>query len=515
MKAIFEKLLNNIPDYKVFLTPDELDQSSRDLAARYPDVVSLSTIGQTKEGKDLLCLKIGQGSKNALMFGCPHPNEPIGTMMLEYFTQALAEQADLRAEFDYTWYVVKAWDRDGLERNQGWLKGPFTTYNYSKNFFRPAGHQQVEWTFPIHYKDLNFDKPLPETRAMMQLIDKIQPDFIYSLHNAGFGGAYWYLTHQLPESRYEALRQAADRVKVPLHLGEPEMPYLQPLSPAIYPNLSISKDYDYLEKYGATDIAEKIKVGDSSAAYASKYGSFTLLAELPYFYDPRIMDQSPTDMTRKDAILYQLDQSEKSNAYIQSILEATAGLSREDSQYRMALVAFSKNDYNESTRKMVEEAEYQRPATEAELLDSVHLSPFYKSLSYGMATRMCQEALEEWQAKAAKLEAGSETAGHEATKLEATDSKAAKLEAIDVAGQAVADVDYEADVDVEQVHAAVRKLTDLVASCATAHAELDKENADALHYSVVPIHDLVSIQLESGLIVLDALKNGEAKALDA
>lgn len=472
-----DQLLANIPDYQVFLTPDELDQSSRDLAARYPEVVSLQTIGQTKEGKDLLCLKIGQGSKNALMFGCPHPNEPIGTMMLEYFTTALAEQPELRAEYDYTWYVVKAWDRDGLERNSGWLKGPFTTYNYSKNFFRPAGHQQVEWTFPIHYKELHFDKPLPETLAMMQLIDEIKPEFIYSLHNAGFGGAYWYLTHQLPEERYEQLRQAAKRVNVPLHLGEPEMPYLVPMSPAIYPNLSISEDYDYLEKYGTKDIGKKITAGDSSAAYAEKYNSFTLLAELPYFYDPRIMDQSPTNMSRKDAILYQLDQSEKANAYIRSILEETKGLSREDSQYRMALVAFSKDDYSASTRKMVEEEEYQRPATEAELLDSVHLSPFYKSLSFGMATRMCQEALEEWQAKAAKLEA------------------------TDQAGKA-------------EIEAAITKLTELVESCAAAHAQLDQGNADALQYSVVPIHDLVSIQLESGLIVLDALKKGEVKPLE-
>ena len=511
MKAIFENLLKNIPDYQVFLTPDELDQNSRNLAADFPEVVSLMTIGQTKEGKDLLCLKIGQGSKNALMFGCPHPNEPIGTMMLEYFTKALASQPELRAEFDYTWYVVKAWDRDGLDRNSGWLKGPFTTYNYSKNFFRPAGHQQVEWTFPIHYKDLNFDKTLPETRAMMQLIDEIQPEFIYSLHNAGFGGAYWYLTHQLPEARYTELRQAADRVKVPLHLGEPEMPYLVPLSPAIYPNLSISKDYDYLEKYGTKDIGQKILVGDSSAAYASKYGSFTLLAELPYFYDPRIMDQSPTDMTRRDAILYQLDQSEKSNAYIRSILEATAGLCREDSQFRMALVAFSKDDYNESTRKMVEEEEYQRPATEAELLDSVHLSPFYKSLSYGMATRMCQEALEEWQAKAADLEAEDTGAQIENVKAETTQAETARAKA--APDESTKTETTPAKTDRAEIEAAIAKLTDLVASCAAAHADLDKENADALHYSVVPIHDLVSIQLESGLIVLEALKNGEIKPL--
>lgn len=106
-------------------------------------------------------------------------------MMLEYFTRALAENKALRDELDYTWYIVKAWDYDGLMLNEKWLKGPYTLYNYSRNFFRPAGFKQVDWTFPIDYKDLHFHEPIPETQAMMKLIDEIRPEFIYSLHNAG------------------------------------------------------------------------------------------------------------------------------------------------------------------------------------------------------------------------------------------------------------------------------------------------------------------------------------------
>ena len=145
MSQVFTELLQNVPDYKEFLTVNELDASSRRLAVQYPDVVSLFEIGKTRAGHPLLCLKIGSGSKNALMFGCPHPNEPIGTMMLEYFSENLAKSKALRDELDYTWYIVKAWDADGLRLNENWLKGPYTLYNYSRNFFRPAGFQQVDW----------------------------------------------------------------------------------------------------------------------------------------------------------------------------------------------------------------------------------------------------------------------------------------------------------------------------------------------------------------------------------
>ena len=188
-------MLEEIPDYKEFLTVEEMDESSKKLAEQYPECVSVFEIGKTREGRSLNCLKIGEGQHTALMFGCPHPNEPIGTMMLEYFTKSLAEQPELRKELDYTWYVVKAWDADGLKLNEKWLKGPYTLYNYSRNFFRPAGFKQVDWTFPIDYKELHFHDTIPETKAMMELIDQIHPEFIYSLHNAGFGGVYLSLIH--------------------------------------------------------------------------------------------------------------------------------------------------------------------------------------------------------------------------------------------------------------------------------------------------------------------------------
>ena len=96
MKKVFENVINNIPDYKEFLTVEEMDASSKKLAEEFPDIVELFEMGRTRDNHPLYCLKIGNGSKNGLMFGCPHPNEPIGTMMLEYFTRELAENKELR-----------------------------------------------------------------------------------------------------------------------------------------------------------------------------------------------------------------------------------------------------------------------------------------------------------------------------------------------------------------------------------------------------------------------------------
>lgn len=460
MKGIYEKLLQEIPDYKVFFTVDEMEAHSKELAEKYPDAASLYEIGKTRAGEPLNCLKIGNGSHTALMFGCPHPNEPIGTMMLEYFSEKLAQDKELREELDYTWYIVKVWDTDGYRLNEKWLKGPFTLYNYSRNFFRPAGYKQVDWTFPIDYKELHFHDTLPETKAMMKLIDDIRPEFIYSLHNAGFGGVYWYLTRKTPEL-YDEMYQAAKKQEVPLNLGEPEAPYCKAWAPAIYANLGIQDDYDYIEQYGKLeDMSKAISCGTCSADYGIQAcGAFTLLTELPYFYDERINDLSPSDISRKDAVLQKLLWNQESNRFIHDTLDISQQYMEKENPFVLALKAFTEEGELEATKKMIEEnPEYHKTATVAEKMDNQLVSKFYKLLSYGMLIRANESELE------AMREKGEEN----------PEKEQALKKAFDIALQ--------------------------------EHQKLADYLEEQIHYQVVPIRKLVSIQLECGLLMAEYLK---------
>ena len=60
----------------------------------------------------------------------------------------------------------------------------------------------------------------------MDLIDEIKPTFIYSLHNAGFGGAYWYISKEVREV-FDDFIKAANKQNIPVHYGEPEAPYCE------------------------------------------------------------------------------------------------------------------------------------------------------------------------------------------------------------------------------------------------------------------------------------------------
>ena len=86
-QELLDRVMAKVPDYQTFMTVDEMDESSRKLAETYPDVVELFEAGRSRGGHPIYCLKIGNGSENAICYGTPHPNEPIGSMLLEAFSQ--------------------------------------------------------------------------------------------------------------------------------------------------------------------------------------------------------------------------------------------------------------------------------------------------------------------------------------------------------------------------------------------------------------------------------------------
>ena len=68
------QILDRVPDYKAFLTVEEMDRNTLELARRYPDIVRVEEIGRSRWNHPIYCLIIGEGSQNALLYGCPHPN---------------------------------------------------------------------------------------------------------------------------------------------------------------------------------------------------------------------------------------------------------------------------------------------------------------------------------------------------------------------------------------------------------------------------------------------------------
>lgn len=389
---MFDDLLDAIPDYKNFLTVNELNFSSEELARQYPDRVKFTRIGRARSGEEIKALKIGNGRKTAIMFGFPHPNEPIGSMTLEYLSRSLVEDSSLD-RLDYTWHIVKCIDPDGARLNEGWFKGRLTPLKYVLGYYRSPVQQQVEWTFPIEYKTLIWKRPMPETKALMNLIDTVRPTFMYSLHNCGFGGVYFFLTEPC-KPLYPIFHEIVNNEGLPEHNGEPESPYMKRYSRAIFQSPTIAQEYEYLKKNTEGDPAKAMTNGSSSGEYARRTaGTFTLICEMPIFYDPRIGDDSPSDVTRREACVHDIRCTEEMLDFTKRVYSSARKRIKQHKDRKPF------TDSIESRLKLLPEQlraqshwadnneEMARKATVAEKFDSYTSMRFYDILHLGLLYR--------------------------------------------------------------------------------------------------------------------------------
>lgn len=290
--------IDTVPEVSHFPTVDRLRADLAGLARTHPDTCRLRRIGTSRLGDPLEELVVGDGPDHAVVVGGVHPNEPIGSVTTHHLARTLAADPELLAESGYTWHIVGCIDPDGMRLNEEWFNGPFTRSHYGRHFYRPAPDEQVEWTFPFAYKDAYFDAMLPETVALMRLIDDTRPAFMCSLHNGEFGGVYYYLSRPEPEL-YEPLQAIPDAVGLALDTGEPEAPYAELFAAAIFEMIRTEDQYEFMLGAGldATPSA-----GTSSADYAAKYDTLTLVSEVPYWTNAASGDDSLTTTTYAAAL---------------------------------------------------------------------------------------------------------------------------------------------------------------------------------------------------------------------
>jgi len=445
-----DERLPRVPDYTFFHGVDELYAHAKRIAESNPDICRHIYIGESQSGLRIPMVSVGKGPVSILLFASPHPNEPIGAMMAYFLLEELVASPEMRE--GRTWHIIPCIDPDGTRMNEGWFKGPFTLKNYARDFYRPKGDNQVEWTFPLEYKTFKFDRPIPETRALMHAIDTTRPAVMYSLHNSGFGGAYYYISEPL-KALYPLLHRIPLERGVPLSLGEPEAPYCKELYPAIYATNYAKDAYDYFAKFAKGDPAQYMFGGGSSKDYASTVSNpFILITEVPYFMSKKIGDTSPAGRKRGAVLLEGYEKSNKLLLTAKEIIDATIADVKEGAIFRDTSSDFINLILKRSEGEMLwaqSEEVMQQDATVAQVAHALYLERFYKGLTISMYRRALKAQLEK---------GGSRT--------------------------------------IEQAY---QKLDILIDS-------LMEEIGQALDYSVIPIRNLVQIQYGALLAVLETLK---------
>src|SRR5690606_35064038 len=129
MTAELEAALARVPDYDRFYTFAEMLDSAHGVAASHPDLVSIERVGSSTEGRPIEMVRIGDGPQRLLLYALPHPNEPIGAVLVQFLLEELVANEALRR--GRSWYLLPCVDPDGTVLNEGWFAGPFTVRNYA------------------------------------------------------------------------------------------------------------------------------------------------------------------------------------------------------------------------------------------------------------------------------------------------------------------------------------------------------------------------------------------------
>ncbi|RUR00882.1 M14 family zinc carboxypeptidase [Labedella endophytica] len=365
---------------------DELLAGFDALAASSGGLLVKRRIGTSRLGEPIHEYVVGTGSRHALVVGGVHPNEPIGFHTARVLAEHVLAEPDFFARFDTTWHIIPTIDPDGARLNEGWFANPGDRSHYARNFYRPAPQEQVEWSFPISYKDAYFDRPMPETQALMQLMVETHPALLVGLHNAELGGVYYYVSRELPGA-VAALHAIPKALGLPLDAGEPESADLTAVAQAVFLSPLATDHYDYLEALGVDPTREV--GGGGSADYAARFGTLVLIAELPYWSHDDALDTS-TSNTAYDAVLRRkATELRQTGAILGRALAAAEPHLTVASPFLRASRAFvpMMTAAGDAEAARADRPESRRPATVAEVFTNADLVRCFRLRFGGMLVR--------------------------------------------------------------------------------------------------------------------------------
>ncbi|MGW2355062.1 M14 family zinc carboxypeptidase [Actinacidiphila glaucinigra] len=255
-------------------TVDEVAAAARALALRRPDVCRLRTVGLSRAGEPLLLLSVGHGSRNVLVVAGPHANEMVGGATALVLARRVTADPVLRDGTDAAWHFLLCADPDGARLNEAVPDARFTMLGHYRHFFRPRAAEQPEW-LP---DDGTLDGALPETRALIGVIDELRPVLQCSLHGIDVGGTFIQVTRDIPRLA-ERIAKSAAEFDIPLEAGSSDAFHWPSPGPGVY----------VLPPPGGP----REDASNSTWTYAHRYGGVTAIAEVPMWACDRAADTSP------------------------------------------------------------------------------------------------------------------------------------------------------------------------------------------------------------------------------
>ena len=114
----------NVLEYNKFYTYEELEKCLKAFASEYPELVSLSSLGETEQGRQIYLVTISDQVSSCntdqkpgyYMQASVHSSEPAGgTVALHFIETLVTQKPDVLS--DVVFYIVPRVNPDGVEEN--------------------------------------------------------------------------------------------------------------------------------------------------------------------------------------------------------------------------------------------------------------------------------------------------------------------------------------------------------------------------------------------------------------
>jgi hypothetical protein len=254
--------------------------AARLLTRRHPDLCRMRLAGESRAGRPLWLLSVGHGSRHVLVVAGPHPDEQAGGATALW----LAEQAvcDRRrvAENDLSWHFLLCLDPDGTVLNETGPAGPRPPAVHYRHAYRPAAAEQPEWAGSFRVPG----DELPETLALLAVIDELRPVLQCSLHGTDVGGSWVQLTADIP-GLSEPFGKYAAELDIPVQTGTYDALYWPGAGPGVF----VMPPPGAQERFSS----EPENAKGSTWSRPHRYGGSTALVEVPMWATRRVADPAP------------------------------------------------------------------------------------------------------------------------------------------------------------------------------------------------------------------------------
>jgi hypothetical protein len=281
-----DEVLRELPHFDTFASVEKLLALVERL--RGDERFTITVAGTSVNGVPIHHVRFGRGAVKVLLVAFPDCMEPIGGLTVYSVLTLLAERNAALLAADVEWHIVPCIDPDGAIQNERWTQQPFSIERFVKGYFVQARSEQVDNSFPISHKKLVWTQPSREAAVLKEILDRVRPDFFFSLHNAWTGGAFYFVSRDIGPRCYERLHRFLERERFPLQRRPMWKEVCPQFAEGVVELYSVRKYYDCLEK---TPLAPEsvLTCGAGSWDYLAQIhpAAVTFVAELGYALHPQ------------------------------------------------------------------------------------------------------------------------------------------------------------------------------------------------------------------------------------